>query len=73
MGRYQIADARNPYMGLGNRTCQDPAYWCRLHRVWLSEEDVRRRRCRAKEDYDMMGTHRCGSLEKRGRICSRKS
>lgn len=69
---YMVADARNPYMGLNNKVCQKPAYWCRLHRVWLSKEDVRRRRCREKEDYNMIGTHRCRNLEKREHGCSRR-
>lgn len=43
---YMIADARNPFMGLGNKTCQKPEYWCRLHRIWLSEEDALQKNAR---------------------------
>ncbi len=52
-------------MGLGNKICNNPIYWCRLHQVWLSENDVNRKRCRSKLDFDMMGTHRCGNLERK--------
>ena len=63
--RYMVADARNPLMGLGNKICRKPEYWCRLHRVWLSEDDVRRKKCKEKQDFDMLGTHRCGCLERK--------
>lgn len=62
---YMIADARNPYMGLNNTICPSPEYWCRLHQVWLSKEDVKHRQCKARADYNMIGTHRCGNLEKK--------
>lgn len=45
--RYQKADSRNPRMGLNNRICKSPKYWCRLHEVWLSEEDVKRKQAGA--------------------------
>ena len=62
---YMIADARNPFMGLGNKTCQNPEYWCRLHQVWLSEEDALQKKCKEKQDFDMLGTHRCNCLERK--------
>lgn len=62
---YMVADARHPLMGLGNKTCRQPEYWCRLHRVWLSGEDVQRKKCREKQDFDMLGTHRCSCLERK--------
>ena len=43
--KYLKADARIPYMGLNNKICSKPAYWCKLHEVWLSEEDVKKRNC----------------------------
>ena len=64
---YQIADQRNPFMGLNNQICKNPVYWCRLHRIWLSEEDVTRKACKFKMDFDLFGTHRCGNLEKKAR------
>ncbi len=60
------ADSRHPFMGLDNKVCTSPAYWCRLHRVWLSEEDVERKKCMCKPTYDMIGVRRCGCLEKKG-------
>lgn len=59
------ADARNPFMGLDNKICQNPVYWCRLHQVWLSGEDAKRKKCREKQDFDMLGKHKCGNLERR--------
>lgn len=62
---YQIADQRHPFMGLDNKICKNPTYWCRLHQVWLSEEDVKRKKCRCKDDFDLIGTHRCGNSERK--------
>lgn len=59
------ADARNPQMGLHNVVCADSVYWCRLHEVWLSEEDVTRKGCNAKHTLDMIATRRCGNIEKK--------
>ena len=56
------ADAKNPYMGLNNTICQNPAYWCRLHEVWLSPEDVIKKKCRNKPTFDLIGTYECGNL-----------
>lgn len=63
---YITADQINPYMGLDNKICKNPTYWCRLHQVWLSEEDVKRKKCKNKPTFDMIGVHRCGCLERRG-------
>lgn len=62
---YPIADGRNPRMGLNGVVCKDPVYWCRLHEVWLSEEDVARKQCRAKPTHDMLGAFRCKCLEQK--------
>lgn len=62
---YMVADARNPFMGLDNQICRKPEYWCRLHQVWLSERDLQRKKCREKQDFDMLGTHRCGCFERK--------
>lgn len=59
------ADARNPQMGLRNTICADPVYWCRLHEVWMSEEDVTRKGCKARRTLDMIATRRCGNIEQR--------
>lgn len=62
---YLTADQRNPYMGLDNKICKNPTYWCRLHQVWLSEEDVKRKGCKNKPTFDMLGVYRCRCLERR--------
>lgn len=62
---YQITDQRHPFMGLGNKVCKNPTYWCRLHQVWLSEEDVEHKKCKYRDDFDMFSIHRCGNLERK--------
>lgn len=64
--KFLKADKKIPYMGLNNKICKDPVYWCRLHEVWLSEEDVVRKQCRCKPTFDMLDTKPCYNLEKRG-------
>ena len=59
---YKIADARNPKMGLNNKICKNPKYWCRLHQVWLSEKDVERKHCKSKPTIDMIDTRLCTNL-----------
>ena len=59
---YKIADARNTNMGLNNKPCNDPKYWCRLHQVWLSESDVKRKHCKERPTMDMIGTILCTNL-----------
>ena len=59
------ADTRNPWMGLNGKICKDPAYWCRLHQVWLSEADVKRKKCNAKLSFNMLATYKCKCQERR--------
>lgn len=59
------ADFRNPWMGLNGEICEEPAYWCRMHEVWLSEADVAQKKCHAKLTYDMLATRRCNCLERK--------
>ena len=63
--QYKRADHRNPFMGLDNKICEDPVYWCRTKQVWLSEKDVTRKKCLNKPTFDMIGVVRGGSLEKK--------
>lgn len=63
--KHPRADSRNPWMGLEGKICEKPAYWCRRHEVWLSEEDVERKHCRARLTADMMMTRPCTCLEKK--------
>ncbi len=62
---YPKADTRNPWMGLDGIICVNPAFWCRMHEVWLSEEDVAKKKCRARLTYDMMATRKCNCLERK--------
>lgn len=59
------ADCRNPWMGMNGVVCEKPAYWCRLHEVWLSEDDVAKRKCLEKLRPDMLSTHKCNCLERK--------
>lgn len=52
-------------MGLNGVICENPAYWCRMHEVWLSETDVARKKCKARLTYDMLSTRRCNCLERK--------
>lgn len=62
---YLKADQRVPNMGLENKICENPKYWCRKHQVWMSEEDVEKKGCKCKLSADMMSTKRCGNLEEK--------
>ena len=62
---YKKADAKNPNMGLNNKICKNPKYWCRLHQVWLSEKDVELKHCENKPTMDMISTMRCTNLVKK--------
>lgn len=59
------ADTRNPLMGLNGVICKDPVYWCRMHEVWLSEEDVQKKKCLQKPSYNLMETRKCNCIERR--------
>lgn len=59
------ANMSNPFMGLDNKICKSPKYWCRLHEVWLSEKDVSEKHCMEKPTYDLISTYRCTCLEER--------
>lgn len=50
------------YMGLDNQICENPKYYCKNHLVYLSEEDVQRKKCTRKPTFDMIGTTSCRSL-----------
>ena len=49
-------------MGLNNKPCKCHKYWCRLHQVWLSENDVKRKKCNERPTMDMIGTRLCTNL-----------
>lgn len=62
---YPKADSRNPWMGLDGKVCEDPIYWCRLHEVWLSEEDTSRKKCLSRLSANMMETRVCNCIERK--------
>ena len=53
---------QDQYIGLDNKICENPEYYCKIHLVYLSSEDVERKKCLCKPSFDMIGTHRCKSL-----------
>lgn len=62
--QWKTADegTKNEKMGLNNKICENPAYWCKSHRIWLSEDDVKLKNCKEKPTMDMIGKNRCNSL-----------
>lgn len=60
---YKKAIKGKVYMGLNNKVCKHPKYWCRLHKIYLSEPDVIKKHCKNKYTFDMISQHRCGELE----------
>ena len=59
------ADCKNPWMGLDGQICKNPAYWCRLHEVWLSQSDVEKKKCNSKMTFDMLSVRKSNCLEKK--------
>ena len=57
------ADHRNPYMGINNTICKNHKYWCRLHEVWLSENDAINKKCFCKPTYDLISVRKCSCIE----------
>lgn len=41
-------DRSGIYIGLNDEICEDPKYFCRSHKVFLSEEDVQEKHCMCK-------------------------
>ena len=60
---YQKAIKNKLYMGLDNKICTSPRYWCRLHEIYLSQKDMERRNCKGKPTFDMIGVEKCRNLE----------
>lgn len=57
------ADFRNPWMGMDGKICTNPKYWCRMHSIWLSEEDVAKKKCFARPTFDMISVRKCNCIE----------
>jgi hypothetical protein len=47
------------YIGLFNKECENPAYYCRCHNVFLSAEDAEFKQCLHKPTKDLVGITRC--------------
>lgn len=62
---WQKADNKHPNMGIENKPCKNPKYWCRLHEVWLSEEDVIKKQCKCRPTTDMIAVRKCNNLEEK--------
>ena len=60
---FKKAIKRKVYMGLNNKICQHLKYWCRLHEIYLSEQDVMKKHCKNKFTMDMISQYRCVNLE----------
>ena len=52
-------------MGLDNKICMNPKYWCRLYQVWLSDKDVGKKKCLCKPTADLISVRRCNCLEEK--------
>lgn len=51
-------------MGLNNTICESKDYYCKAHRVYLSKEDVKKKKCMCKPTFDMISERPCQWLEK---------
>lgn len=47
------------YIGLDNKECKNPAFYCRSKKVFLSQEDVEKKGCNVKPTADMISTRVC--------------
>ena len=52
------------YIGLYGKKIENPAYYCRSHNIYLTEEDVKLKKCLCKTTSDMISTRHCKWLEK---------
>ena len=51
--------SQTTYIGLNNKPCADPKYYCRSHQVFLSDDDIVTKKCMCKPTFDMLTTHPC--------------
>lgn len=59
---FQGANIKNPNMGLDNKICNNPKYWCTAHEIWLFEQDAIDKGCFNKMTFDMLSVRRCVGL-----------
>ena len=62
MIKYKTIDD-NPKMGLSNSVCKKPVAYCISKRVYLSKEDVKKKKCLNKPTVDMIGEFKCNWLK----------
>ena len=60
---YKKAIKGKTFIGLNGKICRHPKYWCRLHEIYLSEQDIIKKHCKCKPTFDLIGTEPCGKLE----------
>ena len=53
---------KGEYPVLDGKICDNPKYYCKLHLVYLSDEEVERKKCLCKPTFDLIGTTTCRSL-----------
>lgn len=53
----------HPTMGMNNCICKNPVAFCRSKRVYLNEEDIKRKKCCSRLTIDLIGTAKCNWLE----------
>ncbi len=52
----------HPDMGLDNTLCTDKKYYCKSHRIFLSEKDAHNKGCFEKWDSSMIEKNQCNFL-----------
>lgn len=60
---YKKAIKGKKFIGLNGKLCRNPKYWCRLHEIYLSEQDIIKKHCKNKYTFDMISQYECGNLE----------
>lgn len=60
-GKYKTVDD-HPLMGLDNAVCRKPVAYCISKRVYLSADDMVKKRCTCKPTVDLIGEVRCNWL-----------
>lgn len=53
----------HPAMGLDNTVCANPVAYCISKRVYLSTDDVAKKKCTQKPTIDLIGAFRCNWLQ----------
>lgn len=59
---YKTTSTKEKYMGLNNKVCKDPVYFCPNHQIYLSESDAKEKGCFNKPTFDLISTRRCPAL-----------